>query len=240
MFFSKILSGTPSFLWTKAASLSRYQIAHNNVVSDGLLFLKSWRKDPGKVGAILPSGRALCAAITREISLVHAPVLELGCGTGAFTQKIIDRGIAPEDLILVEVDPFFADHLHVKFPRAHVLCIDACRLDRWMPAGLTNKAGAAVCGLPLRNMSTKQQLRILRGTFGSLRENGALYLFSYGWRCPIPMCVLDRLGLQAHILDTILLNVPAARVWKIVAPLQENGAIADVISSCANPCNRAA
>lgn len=213
--FSKTLSRTPFPLWAKAVSLGLYQLAHNNAVSDGLLFLKGWREHPAKVGAILPSGPALCATITREISSAHAPILELGCSTGVFTQKIIERGVLPQDLVLVEVDPFFASNLHAKFPRAQVLCIDACRLYL-MPIGLNNTTGAAVCGLPLRNMSVKQQFRILQGAFGALRENGALYLFSYGWRSPIPLRLLDRLGLRAHKLDTVLLNVPPARIWKIV------------------------
>lgn len=188
-------------------------------MSDSLLFLKAWRKHPAKVGAIFPSGPALCEAITREISSAHAPILELGCGTGVFTQKIIERGVSPQELVLVEIDPFFANNLHAKFNGAQVRCIDACRLYL-MPIGWASTAGAAVCGLPLRNMSIKQQYRILQGAFGSLRTHGALYLFSYGWRCPVPLRVLDRLGLRAHKLDTVLLNVPPARVWKIIRSQQ--------------------
>lgn len=213
--FSKILSRTPFALWSKATSLGFYQIAHHTSVTDSLLFLNGWRKNPGKVGAILPSGPSLCAAITNEISAAQAPVLELGCGTGAFTQKIIERGVLPQDLVLVELDPFFAEKLHAKFPQAQVLCADACQLYL-MSKNLENKTGAAICGLPLRNMSARQQFRILKGAFASLREKGALYLFSYGWGCPIPLPLLDRLGLQAQPLSTVLLNIPPARVWKIV------------------------
>lgn len=213
--FSKMLSRAPFALWAKAAGLGIDQLSSNPTVSDGLLFLSTWRKHPSKVGAILPSGPALCTAITREISAAQAPILELGCGTGVFTQKIIQQGVLPQDLILVEDDPSFAKNLHAKFPRAQVLCVDACRLYL-RHIDLKNTTGAAVCGLPLRNMSIRQQFRILKGVFGLLRENGALYLFSYGWSCPITQRLLNRLNLQAHPLDTVLLNVPPARVWKLV------------------------
>ncbi|MBP6018866.1 MAG: methyltransferase [Burkholderiaceae bacterium] len=216
MSFIKTPSRSPFALWAKAASVGIQQAIRSNTVSDGILFLRSWRENPAKIGAILPSGPALCAAITREISSAHAPILELGCGTGVFTQKIIDRGVPSQELVLVELDPFFASNLRAKFPHAQILCVDACRLNL-APKGTQRAPGAAVCGLPLRNMSIKQQFRILQGVFSSLRENSALYLFSYGWRCPISPRLLDRLGLQAQQLDTVLLNVPPARVWKIAS-----------------------
>ncbi|MFT0546425.1 hypothetical protein ACMHYO_08790 [Allopusillimonas ginsengisoli] len=93
MSFSKTLSQTSFASWVKAASFGLHQIAQNNAVSDSMLFLKGWRAHPAKVGAILPSGPALSRAITREISSTYTPILELGCGTGVFTQKIIERGV---------------------------------------------------------------------------------------------------------------------------------------------------
>jgi phospholipid N-methyltransferase len=213
--FSKTLSPASFLLWAKTASLGLYDLARHNAVHEGLLFLKTWREHPAKVGAILPSGPALCDAITREVDAARGPILELGCGTGVFTQKIIERGVAPRDLVLVELDPCFASHLRAKFPHSQVLCADACRLGQ-EPVVTNMSPGAAICGLPLRNMSLRQQCRIVLGVFGALRENGALYLFSYGWRCPVPLRLLDRLGLRAQKLDTVLLNVPPARVWKIV------------------------
>ncbi|NYT66132.1 methyltransferase domain-containing protein [Alcaligenaceae bacterium] len=212
--FIKMPSRSPFALWAKAASVGIHHAIRSNTVSDSLLFLKSWRENPAKVGAILPSGPALAAAITREISSVHAPILELGCGTGVFTQKIIERGVASQELVLVELDPFFVSNLQTKFPQAQILCVDACRLNL-VHTGAEHAPGAAVCGLPLRNMSVKQQYRLLQGVFRVLRKSSALYLFSYGWRCPVSSDLLARLGLQAELQDTVLLNVPPARVWKI-------------------------
>lgn len=213
--FSKTLSPASFLLWAKTASLGLYDLARHNAVHEGLLFLRAWREHPAKVGAILPSGPALCDAITSEVDAASGVVLELGSGTGVFTQRLIERGVSPRDLVLVEFDPCFANHLHAKFPHSQVLCADACRLGQ-EPAVMNKPPGVAICGLPLRNMSILQQCRILLGVFGALKENGALYLFSYGWRCPVPLRLLDRLGLRAQKLDTVFLNVPPARVWKIV------------------------
>lgn len=191
-----------------------YRTQYKDKVLDGLLFFKAWRQNPTNVGAVLPSSSALSAAITREIGLDQAPILELGCGTGVFTRKMIERGVPAKDLTLVELDPLFASRLQSSFPQAQILCIDASKLYR-VQVSTGGKVGAAICGLPLLNMSAKKQFGILRGVFSAMRLDGALYLFSYGLHCPVPLRLLDRLGLRARKLDTVLLNVPPARIWKL-------------------------
>jgi len=185
-----------------------------DTLRDLWVFFRAWRAHPGEVGAILPSGRALARAITAEVEPERGPVLELGCGTGVFTRKILERGVSASDLTLVELDPLFAGRLRARFPQARVLCMDACELHR-MAGDRAKSAGIAICGLPLLNMSPKKKLGILRGVFSVLRSDGALYLFSYGPACPVSRRLLDRLGLRARNSHTVLLNMPPARVWKI-------------------------
>jgi phospholipid N-methyltransferase len=182
-------------------------------IAEHAVFLKSWYRSPRTVGAILPSGSALAAAITRDIDAAHAPVLELGSGTGAFTRQLVARGIAPRDLHLVERDPDFADRLRRAFPGAHVHEDDARNLV--LPEGARGNVGATVSGLPLLNMSARAKMALLRRVFGQMRPGAALYAFSYGWGCPISQRLLDRLGLRAEKVATVHRNFPPARVWKI-------------------------
>lgn len=219
MSISKIILRSPvdffaRLSWKRITTAIVYRTRYKDTVLDGLLFFKAWRENPTHVGAVLPSGAALSAAITREIGLAQAPVLELGCGTGVFTRKMIERGVPAKELTLVELDPSFANRLQFNFPQAQILCIDASKLYK-VQISAGNKVGAAICGLPLLNMSAKKQLGILRGVFSALRSDGALYLFSYGLHCPVPLRLLDRLGLRARKLETVLLNVPPARIWKL-------------------------
>ncbi|MEO6959494.1 MAG: methyltransferase domain-containing protein [Burkholderiaceae bacterium] len=219
MSISKIILRSPvDFLarlsWKRITTAIVYRTRYKDTVLDGLLFFKAWRKNPTHIGAVLPSGSALSAAITREIGLAQAPVLELGCGTGVFTRKMIERGVPAKELTLVELDPVFANRLRLNFPQAQILCIDASKLYK-VQISAGSKIGAAICGLPLLNMSAKKQLGILRGIFSTMRSDGALYLFSYGLHCPVPLRLLDRLGLRSRKLDTVLLNVPPARIWKL-------------------------
>lgn len=183
-------------------------------MNEQLSFFRTWVSAPRRVAAIAPSGRALATLITQELSADDAPVLELGVGTGVFTQQLIERGIAQEQLTLVESGADFASSLRAKFPGAKVLCMDATRLgDVELFCG--GKAGAVVSGLPLLSMSPLQVARILKGAFTHLRPDGRLYQFTYGPRCPVPRATLERFGLQARFVGRTLANLPPAAVYRI-------------------------
>lgn len=181
---------------------------------DVLPFLQALTNDPQRVGAIAPSGAALADLITSEIAPETAPVLELGAGTGVFTQSLLARGLKQTDLTLVEYGSDFMRMLQLRFPNARILWMDAARLasyDLFKDA----RAGAVVSGLPLLNMSPRKIVAILSGSFGCLRPGGAFYQFTYGMRCPVPRPILDRLGLRATCIGRTLLNVPPATVYRI-------------------------
>lgn len=182
--------------------------------NDVLSFLRAWAGDPSRVGAITPSGTALAEIITREITPGDAPVIELGAGTGVFTQALLDRGLREQDLTLVESGPEFASMLAQRFPRARVLHIDAAALNRYELFGGTG-AGAIVSGLPLLAMPARKTIAIMKGAFGHLRNGGALYQFTYVPRCPVGRRILDRLGLRATRIGRALLNMPPATVYRI-------------------------
>ncbi|OKO88345.1 SAM-dependent methyltransferase [Bradyrhizobium sp. NAS80.1] len=182
--------------------------------NDFLSFFLSWLSAPRRVGAIAPSGAALADLITREITAATGPILELGPGTGAFTHKLLKRGVRQEDLTLIEYGSDFMKLLQVRFPGARVLWMDAARLaaERLYDGA---PVGAVISGLPLLNMSTRKVVSIVGGAFTHIRPGGAFYQFTYGVSCPIPRPVLDRLGLRAKLVDRAMLNVPPAAVYKL-------------------------
>ena len=181
---------------------------------DFLSFFLAWMSAPGRVGAIAPSGEALANLITSEITPSTGPIIELGPGTGAFTYKLLERGVRQENLTLIEYGSDFMRLLQVRFPGARVLWMDAGRL-----AGSALFEGApvsaVVSGLPLLNMSTRKIVSIVGGAFSYIRPGGAFYQFTYGMTCPVPRPILDRLGLKATLLDRAMLNVPPAAVYRL-------------------------
>jgi phosphatidylethanolamine/phosphatidyl-N-methylethanolamine N-methyltransferase len=177
-------------------------------------FFRAWTCDPRRVGAIAPSGAALADIITREITPCEAPVIELGAGTGVFTQALLSRGLREQDLTLVESGSDFASLLQQRFPKARLLHIAAARLGDHDLFGRI-AAGAVVSGLPLLAMPVRKVISILGGAFSQLRSGGAFYQFTYGASCPVHRRILDRLGLKATRIGGVLLNVPPATIYRI-------------------------
>lgn len=200
---------------SRRATKHVFQRLHRHAwLAERVRFVRAWRANPTRIGAILPSSSRLAAAITRDLDPHHGPCLELGAGTGSFTRALVTRGFTPARLTLVEMDPMFVRQLRLEFPEAYVYQGDAARL-MGVPLFAEGFAGSAVCGLPLLNMPVKTQIGILRGAFSQLRPGGSLVLFTYGPRCPVPLRVLDRLGLRARRVQTVFVNVPPAHVWKL-------------------------
>lgn len=183
-------------------------------LADVTPFIRAFVSDPRRVGAIAPSGKALADAITAEICPASAPVIELGPGTGAFTQRIVERGVPEGNLALIEFGPAFARDLERRYSHARVLRMDAARLRQVELFGM-GKAGAVVSGLPLLSMTLRQRVGILDGAFRHLRPDGAFYQFTYGFRCPVPRVVLERLGLKAVRIGSTFANIPPAGVYRI-------------------------
>lgn len=177
-------------------------------------FFLEWLRDPIGTAAVAPSGRALASLITGGVGVETGAVLELGPGTGVFTQRLIERGIAESNLTLVEQNPTFARLLEQRYPHASILRIDAADLNR-TPSAEAPAFGAAVCGLGLRNMDAAKIEAIMRAAFATMTPAASLYLFTYGWRCSVPYPVLDRLGLIAERVGTTLRNMPPASVYRI-------------------------
>lgn len=181
---------------------------------DALSFIRAWRANPARVGAIMPSGETLAELMTREIGPGDGPVIELGAGTGVFTRALLARGVPEEQLVLIDAGEEFARLLQARFPAARVSTVDATRIGQaaLLPPGT---AGAIVSGLPLLNMSTRQVMAIVSGAVRYLRPDGAIYQFTYGPRCPVRSRVLQRYGLKATCIGRAWKNVPPAAVYRI-------------------------
>jgi phospholipid N-methyltransferase len=171
-------------------------------------------RNPAATAAVAPSGKALTSLITRGVHAGMGAVLELGPGTGAFTQGLVRRGVAQRNLTLVEQNPTFARLLAKRFPDATILDIDAAELAETSNGG-GRPFNAVICGLGLRSMDATQVEAIMRAAFTRMQPDASLYLFTFGWKCSVPEDVLMRLGLGAERVGTTLRNVPPASVYRL-------------------------
>ncbi|MBY5819675.1 methyltransferase domain-containing protein [Rhizobium leguminosarum] len=176
-------------------------------------FLLAWLRAPLRIASITPSGPRLAGLMTKEISTLTGPVLELGPGTGVFTAALLERGIAERDLTLVEYERDFATLLQGRFPDARVLRVDVRQM--WKTALSGSFFGGVVSGLPLLAMRPEDVWTLLDGCFSNLRPHGAFYQFTYGPKCPVPVQILDSLGLVATRIGWTFRNIPPAAVYRI-------------------------
>lgn len=175
-------------------------------------FLKNWLQDPVRVGSVVPSGKSLARLMTAEIEPA-ARVIELGVGTGTFTEAMLEKGVDPAQLHLVEQNADFVEILRKRFPQADVLQIDATALSRHL-SSLAGQIDSVVSGLPVVLLKRGTKRRLLRDAFELLRPEGRFYQFTYLVRPPVGGKLLAELGLKATLVGFTPLNVPPAFVYR--------------------------
>jgi phosphatidylethanolamine/phosphatidyl-N-methylethanolamine N-methyltransferase len=178
--------------------------------SDFALFMGQLARKPHQVVALAPSSRFLCAEMVAEIDPAAGPVIELGAGTGNITQAILDRGVAPETLHSIEMNPDFCDRLRARFPRLNVHQMSAGDVGD-LPV---ENAQAVISGLPLLSMPLALQHSILSGTFARVKSGGTYVQFTYGPKPPVARPVREDLGLTWRVSHKIWWNLPPARVYR--------------------------
>jgi len=176
-------------------------------------FLGTLVREPLSVGAVAPSSRRLAGHMVADI-VPGSRVIELGAGTGAVTRAILDSGVTPNDLLVIEQNEAFSEMLRKRFPGIEVVTGNAIGLNRYARA-LSGPADFVVSGLPLLLFSPGRKLRLLHQVFSVLTENGAFHQFTYGGRCPMERAVLRRLGLEATLLRFTPINMPPAFVYRL-------------------------
>ena len=176
-------------------------------LDDELQFSRSWIDKPLRTGAVMPSSKALARAMARPIDPDETgPVIELGPGTGPVTAALVERGVDPSRLVLVEYNPDFCRLL----PTATVIQGDAYRLRRLLENSLKEPAAAVVSGLPLLTKPLRTRLRLMADVIALLRPGAPLVQFTYGVVPPIPKTLA---GISATASNLVWLNLPPARVW---------------------------
>ena len=178
---------------------------------DGARFLKSWLGRPLQVGAVQPSGRALARTMAGYVDpAVPGPVIEIGPGTGPVTAALLERGIAPERLVLVEYGTEFCSLLRRRYPGVTVIEGDAYGIAATLAPRTLPPATAVVSSLPLLTRPVEQRLSLLRQCFAMMRPEGPFIQFTYGAAAPIPARGVDYAASPSR---RVWLNVPPARVW---------------------------
>ena len=173
-------------------------------------FLWGFLSAPFAVSSPTPSGSILAARIAEKLD-PNQPglVVELGPGTGAITQALIDHGISAGRLVAIESTTYFASRLKERFPQATIHEADAFEFDRYLPP--QGKVAAVVSGIPLLNFERRKRYALINK---ALRLCGNFVQISYSWIPPIAPSrdvILER--------TFVWRNLPPAYIWRFTTPM---------------------
>jgi phosphatidylethanolamine/phosphatidyl-N-methylethanolamine N-methyltransferase len=180
-------------------------------LDDEVQFIRSWLEKPLAIGAVTPSSKALARTMAAYVDpRVEGPVIELGPGTGPVTEALVEQGVDPSRLVLVEFNPDFCKLLRSRYPAATVVQGDAFGMRRLLGNLVRAPAAAVVSGLPLVVKPFRTRLRLVYDAFALMLPGAPFVQFTYSAMPPIPKALA---GVTAEASERIWLNLPPARVW---------------------------
>lgn len=182
------------------------------LIREGELFFRQWLRSPKSMGSVIPSSRALAKAVAAEVAWQPGQyVVELGGGTGAISQGLIDRGIPRDRLIVIELDGALHAYLKERLTGCLVIQGDATRLPEILARQHVGEIGTVISGLPMVGMPFEFQQAIIDQGFKVMPKGSYMLQYSYS---PIPPIPAAKLGVGAKIARYVLWNFPPAAVWK--------------------------
>lgn len=176
--------------------------------------LAAWLRSPLKVGAVVPSSRALARAMARQVDIASpGSVIELGPGTGVVTHALLAAGVKPQQLFVIERDKRMFGVMKSIFPDLHILCADALELDKVAASAGMSPVNAIVSSLPLLSMPKMVRVMVEKHMAALIGEKGIIVQFTYGPKSPISADELLRYRLWGKRVKIVVANIPPAHVW---------------------------
>lgn len=183
------------------------------------IFIQELCTRPGAIGAICPSSRYLAKHMAEQVPLDRdGLVIELGGGTGVITQALLDQGVDPDNLIVIEFSRPFVQRLRQRFSNVRIVHGNAAELCKLVPPG--KKINAIVSSLPLCSLPPAVTRSILQQWQTLLHDEGVAIQFSYHLRTPkwrhyiAPKCTNSRIvwaNLPPANITTFSFSDPCAK-----------------------------
>lgn len=191
-------------------------------MKESLLFLYNFIRYPFATGAVLPSSRRLAARMVEGSDLDTAKtVVELGLGTGVFTQAIADR-LGPDTTYLgIELREKFASMVSAKFPDLLVVNDSAENIVENLEKLDRTAADTIISGLPWATFDPGLQGRIMKSVTDALPSGGKFATFTYLHAVRLPAArrfrsLLDKNFSEVRESKTVWRNVPPAFVYHCI------------------------
>ncbi len=182
-----------------------------------LRFIEAFLREPLAVGSLWPSSTTLSRAVVNSCEFrPDDTVVELGPGTGAFTELLLERLDGRGRLIAVETSLTNIEVLRRRFPPCRVIHDSAENLPSHLGR---RRADCIISGLAWGNMPPRSQDRILEAIWNSLSPEGQFVAFAYAHAFWLPTSLRFRRLLSenfARVETTPIVwrNLPPAYIYR--------------------------
>ncbi len=184
-------------------------------MSERWFLLKQFLRHPLQVGAIAPSGKALCKELVGWLELDKAAAAaELGPGTGVVTREAVEQCGKTTRFFAVELDKTIYEEFKLILPEVEIFNANACELDKLCQIEGIKELDAVVSGLPWASFPSGLQQEILSAVVRSLKPGGKFSTFAYLQGLVLPGGVHFRKLLEKEFSQVTLSKV----VWKNLPP----------------------
>lgn len=143
-------------------------------------FTRQLALQPGATGAIAPSSKSL-AKKTIDLADIQTAgtVVELGPGTGVFTEEILHHIRCDQTFFAIEVNPIFVNATQFRCPDACVHHDAASALPSWLEKHHCTHADRIIASLPWTIFDKPEQKQMMEVISDSLAEDGVFVSIVY-------------------------------------------------------------
>ncbi len=183
-----------------------------HTATESQVFFRHWLRSPKSMGSIIPSSTHLARALAEAVAWQPGShVVELGGGTGAITQGLLERGIPAANLVVVELETNLYTYLAGRYPEVTVVQGDATRLDEIVARLPIERVSTVISGLPMVRMPLAFKRAIVDQAFKVMPPGHFMLQYTYSPLAPVPV---KDFNLEASLARYVLRNVPPAAVWR--------------------------
>ena len=143
-----------------------------------------------------------------KAAILNPREVELGGGTGAITRALLQQGVTPGRLIVIERSPALVTLLRKQFSTVRIIQGNASELDKLLGSD-NGRVSAVVSSLPLKSLPKSCVLKINQQVNKLLDNKGVFVQFTYDLRLPPLSKGQD---FSCEHTQIIWKNLPPARV----------------------------
>lgn len=142
-------------------------------------FLNKFIMEPKKIGSITPSSSFLTKKMMEKLPWNNIEtIVELGAGTGVFTDYISDHKKISCQFLVIEQDLKMQENLQIKYPTFYYGA-KAEKLDLLLQRYDLQQVDCIVSGLPFAIFPESQRHNIMAAVNRSLKPGGIFVAFQY-------------------------------------------------------------